>query len=63
VLSAAALLSVMMGAIYYHFNYETTLSALPTLSLSALLFLNIKLDESVDRFVHLQRRQKTKTIL
>jgi len=44
------------GAIYYHFNYETTLSALPALSLSALLFLTIKLAESVDRFVHLQPR-------
>ncbi|EGM69537.1 DoxX family protein [Shewanella sp. HN-41] len=56
VLSATALLSVMMGAIYYHFNYETTLSALPALSLSALLFLTIKLDESVDRLVRFQRQ-------
>lgn len=54
--SATALLSVMMGAIYYHFNYETTFSALPTLSLSALLFLTIKLDESVDRLVRFQRQ-------
>lgn len=56
VLSATALLSVMMGAIYYHFNYETTLSALPALSLSALLFLIIKLDETVDRLVRFQRQ-------
>lgn len=54
--SATALLSVMMGAIYYHFNYETTFSALPALSLSALLFLTIKLDESVDRLVRFQRQ-------
>lgn len=56
VLSATALLSVMMGAIYYHFNYEATLSALPALSLSALLFLIIKLDETVDRLVRFQRQ-------
>lgn len=57
VLSATALLSVMMGAIYYHFNYETTLSALPALLLSSLLFLIIKLDEIIDRLVRFQRQR------
>jgi len=46
----------MMGAIYYHFNFEATLNALPALLLSALLFLIIKLDETVDRLVRFQRQ-------
>lgn len=56
VLSASGLLAIMMGAIYFHFNYEAAMNALPALSLSVGLFLIIKLDEIVERLVHLQRQ-------
>ncbi|QYX63409.1 DoxX family protein [Shewanella putrefaciens] len=56
VLSASGLLAIMMGAIYFHFNYEAPINALPALSLSAGLFLIIKLDEIVARLVRFQRQ-------
>lgn len=57
VLSASGLLAIMMGAIYFHFNYnyEAPINALSALSLSAGLFLIIKLDEIVERLVRFQR--------
>lgn len=54
VLSASGLLAIMMGAIYFHFNYEAAINALPALSLSAGLFLVIKLDEIIERLVQFQ---------
>ena len=56
VLSASGLLAIMMGVIYFHFNYEAPINALPALSLSAGLFLIIKLDEIVERLVRFQRQ-------
>ena len=56
VLSASGLLAIMMGAIYFHFNYEMPMNALPALSLSAGLFLIIKLDETIERLVRFQRQ-------
>lgn len=56
VLSASGLLAIMLGAIYFHFNYEAPINALPALSLSAGLFLVIKLDEIIERLVQFQRQ-------
>ncbi|MCH1932090.1 DoxX family protein [Shewanella sp. A25] len=56
VVSASALLAIMMGALYYHFSYETAFQAVPALTLSAVLFLIIKLDETVDKLVRFQKQ-------
>lgn len=43
VLAASGLLGIMMGAIYFHFNFDVTENAIPALVLSAGLFLVIQL--------------------